>query len=320
MNYRPILSPSCSIVQCMKILGGDSTKTSGQSVALDSVTVGPNRLRTIIRTHSLAFYFILAFLITWVVMIPYTLSVWGIIPGNWVIVEYLSSFGPTLAAITLVGTIEGKPGLQGLWKRVRDWRIGWPWFLLIFVAMPFLVLVGSIVQPGALADFLGMSAQTVVQYPLYFLIVAVVGGPLGEEIGWRGFALPRLQPRYGPLWGTLTLGVLWACWHLELFLTPIQGGGPGTGWSTFFTNFPIFFVFVVALAIVMTWVFNHTRGSLFASIYVHNDVDAPTYALIPPFPAVGRTTLILGAAIGYGALAILILIRTYGRLGYQPSK
>jgi len=276
--------------------------------------------KKLIRNHPLSFYFFLAFAITWGVMIPYTLSVWGIIAGDWTIAFYLSSFGPTFAAVTLVGIIEGKTGLQGLWKRAGQWRVGWPWLLFIFAVMPFLTLLVNIAQPGALAEFLGISALTVVRYPLIFCIVLVVGGPLGEEIGWRGFALPRMQPRYGPLWGTLALGILWACWHLELFLTPDQGGGPGTGWSTFFTNFPIFFVFVVALAIVMTWIFNHTHGSLFAAICAHNGVDAPIYALIPPFPAVGRTTLVLGGAIGFGVLAALILIRTRGQLGYQLSK
>jgi uncharacterized protein len=58
--------------------------------------------------------------------------------------------------------------------------------------------------------------------------VFLLGGPLGEEPGWRGFVLPRLQPRFGPLGGTLLLGFLWGCWHLPEFLTPIEHGGPGT--------------------------------------------------------------------------------------------
>jgi membrane protease YdiL (CAAX protease family) len=245
--------------------------------------------------------------------------VWGVIPGDWTVAFILHTFGPALAAIGVIGTIEGKTGLQGLRNRIRQWHVGWNWLLFIFAVIPALVILGVVVQPGALAGFLGISALTIVRYPLYYFGVWFGGGPLGEEVGWRGFALPRMQPRYGPLWGTLLLGVLWACWHLEDFLTPAQGGGPGTAWTTFFTNFSIFLTLVLALSIIMTWIFNHTRGSLFAAISAHASVDTPQLALIPLFPAVGNTSLILGSAMGLGVMAVLILIQTRGRLGYQLS-
>ena len=273
----------------------------------------------VIRKHPLFFYFLLAYAITWILLIPYTLSAWGIIQGDWTVAFILHTFGPALAAIALTGIIEGKTGLQGLRDRVRQWRIGWQWLLFIFAVIPTMLMLGVIVQPGALAGFLGVSALTIIRYPLYYFGVWFGGGPLGEEIGWRGFALPRMQPRYGPLWGTLLLGVLWACWHLEDFLTPAQGGGPGTGWVTFLTNFPIFIVLVLALAIIMTWIFNHTRGSLFAAISAHASVDTPQLALIPLFPAVGNTSLILGGAMGLGVLAVVILVQTRGRLGFQHT-
>lgn len=88
-------------------------------------------------------------------------------------------------------------------------------------------------------------------YPVSFVVV-FFGAALPEEIGWRGFALPRMQPRYGPLWGTLLLGVLWAFWHLLYFLTPDHGGGPGTSLAPFLISFSVFFLMVVALAIIFT--------------------------------------------------------------------
>ena len=276
-------------------------------------------VRQAIRKHPLFFYFLLAYAITWILLIPYTLSAWGIIQGDWTVAFILHTFGPALAAITITGVIEGKKGLQGFRNRVRQWRVGWQWLLFIFAVIPALLMLGVIVQPGTVVGFVGVSALTVIRYPLYYFGVWFGGGPLGEEIGWRGFALPRMQPRYGPLWGTLFLGLLWACWHLEDFLTPAQGGGPGTGWETFLTNFPIFLTFVLALAVIMTWIFNHTRGSLFAAISAHASVDTPQLALIPLFPAVGNTSLILGGAIGLGVVAVAILIQTRGRLGYLVS-
>jgi membrane protease YdiL (CAAX protease family) len=156
-----------------------------------------------------------------------------------------------------------------------------------------------------------------VSYPLNYVAIWFAGGGLGEEIGWRGFALPRMQPRYGPLWGTLLLGVMHCFWHGEEFLTPAQGGGPGTGWTPFVTNLPIFLLLVLSFSIIMTWIFNHTRGSLFAAISAHASVDAPQAALLPLFPAVGVTSMLMGAAVGLGVPALLILILTRGQLGYS---
>ncbi len=142
---------------------------------------------------------------------------------------------------------------------------------------------------------------------------------LPEEIGWRGFALPRMQPRYGPLRGTLLLGVLWGFWHLLYFLTPDHGGGPGTSFATFLTSFAIFLLFIVALAIIFTWVFNHTQGSVFISSLLHTSIDTPQAVWIPLFLAVNETSMNLAALIGFGMPALLIVILTRGRLGYQPD-
>ena len=266
--------------------------------------------------HPLPFYFFLAYAITWVLLIPYTLSVWGIIGGDWTAAFILHTFGPAIAAIIVTAAVEGKGGVLGLRDRIRQWRVGWRWLLFIFAVIPAMLMVGIFIQPSALTGFLGVSALDAVRYPLYYFGIWWGGGPLGEEIGWWGFALPRMQPRYGPLWGTLLLGVLWAFWHLEDFLTPSQGGGPGTGWTTFFANFSIFFLLVLSLAILLTWIFNHTRGSIFAAISAHASVDTPQLALIPLFPAVGVTTLNLAALVGFGVPAILIVVATRGRLGY----
>jgi membrane protease YdiL (CAAX protease family) len=181
--------------------------------------------------------------------------------------------------------------------------------------------MGVIIQPGALAGFRGDNPiRLFVMYAINFVIIWFGGGPLGEEIGWRGFALPRLQPRYGPLRGTLLLGLLWCLWHLPQFLTPIQGGGPGTGLAKFLTNFSLFFLLVLALAIIFTWVFNHTRGSIFIAITAHASVNTPEAVLLPLFVGVSYTGLLLAAASGFGVAALVILFVTRGRLGFQANR
>ncbi len=185
--------------------------------------------------------------------------------------------------------------------------------------IPAACLVGMLVLPGAAGTFEGLTASLLVSYPFVFVAVAFGGGPLGEEIGWRGFALPRLQLRYGALLATLLLGVLWACWHLPEFLTPSQGGGPGVGLAAFYQQFPIFLLMVIALSIIFTWVFNNTLGSLFLVILLHTSFDTFGSTVQPLFSASIVTSTNLPFLIGMGLLAVPILALTRGRLGYAGA-
>ncbi len=179
--------------------------------------------------------------------------------------------------------------------------------------------------PGAASSFQGFPNSSIVYFLVFslvnFILIFFGGGPLGEEPGWRGFALPRLQTRYGALKGTLFLGVVWTFWHLPDFLTSAQGGGPGTGWSDFFTNLPIFLVMVLAISIVMTWVYNNTRGSLFIAILLHAAIN--TTSIIPPlFAPKNMSVMTLGnLAMLFGIVlpAVVILIATRGKLGYHQE-
>jgi len=270
-----------------------------------------------IQQHTLFSYFFLAYAISWILFIPYVLAEWGILQGDYTLFYILHVFGPALAAIVVTAIIAGKSGLHELRHHIRHWRAPWQWYLFILVGIPALVMLGMILQPGALESYKGFTTSLLVGYPFY-LIATFFGVGLGEEPGWRGFALPRTQSRFGSLWGTLFLGVLWSCWHLPDFLTASKGGGPGTDFATFLTNFPFFTVAVMSLAVIMTWIYNHTGGSLFIAILVHASVDAPEVAgWTALFPAVSMIGLHWALLIGFGMPALLILILTRGWLGYQ---
>ena len=286
---------------------------SGQSTSLLSV------MQRWVREHPLLSFFILAYAISWILSIPFILSEWDVLRGDFKLVFVIKSFGPFAAAYFLTYLLEGKEGVARLLRRIRQVKAGWIWYLFILLGIPALILAGILVQPGKWTNFQGLTPAVLVQYLITFVVVAFGGGPLGEEPGWRGFALPRIQRRYGPLWGTLLLAVMWTCWHLPDFLTSAQGGGPGTGFSAFLVNFPIFLVLVTAIAIILTWVYNHTGGSIFIAILVHASINTPQVVLAPLFPAVDTTSLNLAALLGFGLVAILIVILTRGRLGYQPE-
>jgi CAAX protease family protein len=140
-----------------------------------------------------------------------------------------------------------------------------------------------------------------------------LGGPLGEEPGWRGFALPRLQRAYGPSVGSLILGSIWAFWHLPLFWAPAWNLPPTI------LNIVMFVIAAIAFTIVMTWVFNNTRGSLFMAVLVHTSFDTFLAILNKAFPVpivndYGSNVPVL---LGLGVLAMVLIVLTRGRLGYQ---
>ena len=298
-----------------RIVFTEPSETSGQP------TGALKGLKRTMRKHPLFSFFFMAYAFSWLISTPYVLSSWGILPAGYNLALLLFALrayaGPTLAAIIVTSITDGRGGLHRLRHRITQWRAGWRWYVFILVGIPALLLLGVIVQPGLLASFQGLS-RVIVSYPIVFVAVFLEIG-LPEEIGWRGFALPRMQPRYGPLWGTLLLGVLWGFWHLLYFLTPDHGGGPGTSFATVLISFLIFLLMVIAFAVIFTWVFNHTQGSVFISALLHASIDTPQAVWIPLFLAVNETSLNLASLIGFGVPAVLIVILTRGRLGYQSA-
>lgn len=165
--------------------------------------VGPSELRQVIRAHSLLSFFVLAHAGSWIISTPYIPSDWGLLPGDHTALFILKPFaGPTAAAVVMAGVMDGREGLQGLRRRLTQHGAGWGWWVAILAGAPILLLLGIAAQPGTLPGFRGLSHPILVRYPVYFALV-FFGVALPEAVGWRGFALPRMQPRYGPLWGTL---------------------------------------------------------------------------------------------------------------------
>ena len=277
-------------------------------------------LPQIMRKYPLVWFFLIAYTFSWIVSIPYILAQWGILHGDFIIIFVIKSFGPFVAAYVMIRVLEGQAGVLRWRQSIRLVRAGWQWYLFILLGIPALSLLGIVVLPGALASFKGFPPPFLVTYLVSFVLIFFGGGPLGEEPGWRGFALPRLQARYGALPGTLLLGVLWVFWHLPDFLTDAQRGGPGASLTTLFTiNFPIFFLMVMGMAVIFTWVFNHTRGSLFIAILLHTSINA--FGMVQPlFTAKSMTSTDLFMCIGMVVPALLIIILTRGQLGYQPNQ
>ena len=128
--------------------------------------------------------------------------------------------GPFLSAFIMTAITEGTAGIGHLLRSLVLWRVGFKWYLFALIGLPAIMVLSVIILPGALSSFQGFAGVAPLPTLALFVYIFFLGGPLGEEPGWRGFALPRLQRRYGPLAGSVILGPLWGCWHLPIFWIP----------------------------------------------------------------------------------------------------
>jgi membrane protease YdiL (CAAX protease family) len=274
---------------------------------------------SLISRYPLISYFVIAYVGSWIIVLPYLRSASGagLLPFHWPVPFAVSAAlapfaGPFLAAFVMTGATEGKPGICRLLGRIVQWRVGIIWYLFALVGIPAITVLGAIVVPGVLASFESPAPALVLTYPTSFALALIIGGPLGEEPGWRGFALPRLQRIYGPLGASLVLGPLWACWHLPYFWMP-EWGTPKSG----VLDMVWYGLAAIALTIIYTWVFNKTKGSLLIVILMHASNDA--FFINQLFLAPIVTDSLLPFVIGFGATALLLVLLTRGRLGYLPS-
>src|SRR5262245_18637067 len=271
----------------------------------------------VLSRYPLIFFFIIACAGSWLVVLPYlrTANGAGLLPFAWPVPFAVSAAlapfaGPFLAAFVMTGVTEGTPGIRRLLGRFVQWRVGLRWYLFALFGLPAIMVLGAIVLPGVLASFTAPPLSLLLTYPIALVTTLVIGGPLGEEPGWRGFALPRLQRIYGPLGGSLVLGPLWSFWHLLYFWMPEWGTPKETGLDIVW-----FVLALTAATIIYTWVFNKTKGSLSSLFFCTLPMMHSSPSGSFPVPIV--TDSLLPTAIGFGMAALLLVVLTRGRLGYQ---
>jgi membrane protease YdiL (CAAX protease family) len=221
------------------------------------------------RKHSLLAYFILAYAFSWLVGIPLALRAQGIIrmqiPFS---LHYLIAYGPMLSALIVAGLTGGVSGLKTLFSNMTRWRVKPRWWL--FAATPLVfyflttcvlwLLQGKPIDVITLGEIDFLPPLGLLALPLWILTFGI-----GEETGWRGFALPRLQKGRSALSATIILWVLWALWHLPLF----------------FYTYPVsvipgFLIGLLAGSIIFTWLYNSTRGSVLMTALWHGAFNFTT--------------------------------------------
>lgn len=215
-----------------------------------------NQTTAFLKRHSLVIGILLMFALTWLIDLANS----GILPIQFPFIVYLFlGWGFVFAAVIMTGLILGRDGVVALLKRYLLWRVGWKWYLAAFLLPPALIALAVYIH----AEFTGTSPDfsTVMAYKIFgesaylplfilpFFLIDLIAN--GEEIGWRGYVLPRLQAKHGALTSTLILGVIWGFWHLPKFLSH---------WNT--VTFAWFMAHVIAVSVLYTWLYNGTKGSL----------------------------------------------------------
>jgi len=260
-----------------------------------------------IKKHPLVTFFILAFALTW---IGSTIYYFALPHSGQVLPAFLRTpsgifwyYGPCLAAIIVTRLTGGKGSVRQLLKRLLDWRVNWKWYAFIVLyplALHLTVthldwLLGGPAPISFQAEGVPAGNKWLVLIGLVIFQVLVRG--IGEETGWRGFALPGLQSRWNGLAASLILGLLWGLWHFH----PANFGLFSVGGIFIFFN-------IFLTTPIFTWVYNHTKGSLFMAALFHMTLNVAEFVAPIGMIEAGLTRNLLQIAMLLVTIAALLLL------------
>lgn len=266
----------------------------------------------------LALFFVLSYAISWAIWIPmviyYLQNPFQVtpLPLPFLLLALVGGFGPTFSALIVTGIDDGSKGVRKLLSRWLIWRVGVRWYLSI----P-LITIG--IRLGAIGLYVlttGVSSQVNMGlWYMFFLnfLMAIVGGPLTEETGWRGYALPRLQASHSALTSSLILGVLWTFWHTPGFFVPGMAlPAVPLDWLVVLN----FLLRVMSVAVLFTWLFNNTKGSIFIAFLFHAAVNSVPQTMFRIFSFGAENTDVIfwvsWFTVGLQWLLVTVLIVVFG--------
>lgn len=242
--------------------------------------------------RSVVAFFALAFAITWGAQLPGALAAVGILPGpveRYLPLMGLGAFGPALAAWRCARAEGGREGGRALLRPLRAWRVGAGWYVFALAHSGAAFVAGMAVYEAVTGRDVG--PWFYVPHEAATLTAALVFS-LGEEIGWRGYALPRLQRVVGPLAASALIGAAWCAWHALMFVAS------GSSLGLLASLLPFF----VAGSVVYTWIYNRTGGSLLLVVLAHigahlNNSNKPLPANVTPVMVHSAAYVALTAAV-----------------------
>lgn len=246
-------------------------------------------------TGSLVTFFLLTYVVTWTAFL--SVAVLGIPADSTAgtVLVLLGAYSPSIVALSLTGRAEGREGVGALLARVFQWRVAARWYVFAAGYMAAIKLAAALIHRAATGAWPRFQLDGWYLIPL--AIAFSTPFQAGEEIGWRGYALPRLANRFGLSGAGVVLGLIWAAWHLPQFFIPEA--------DTYRQSFSVYAIQVTALSVAMTWLYAHTGGSLLLVMLLHAAVNNSKD--IVPSAAAGGANLFALSASPVGWLTLILL-------------
>jgi len=234
----------------------------------------------VLKRLQLPLFFLMAFIISWAIWIPQAAATLGICKSAISIesaLNLIAVWGPGLAAIILSVLAKSKEGAKKLFRPIKYWRVGIHWYIFVLfypiskwlVAYIIDTLLGQSYKLGSspILSFFNLPEQAIM---IPIAVVSTFLNTLGEEVGWRGFALPKLQVKYTAFVSTIIIGLFWGFWHIPMWIA--QG----------YMDLSLLHIItktlsIVPLAIIFTWVYNSTKGSLLLVWLFHASITITGY-------------------------------------------
>ena len=246
-------------------------------------------------------FFLLTYALMWACFI--TVAVAGIpiyAPLGGVLV-LLGTFAPSLMALWITARTEGEGGVRVLLGGVLRWRVPARWYLFALAYIPAIKLTAAVVHRLATGEWPRFGDE-----PWYLILPAIaVSTPVqaGEEIGWRGYALPRLAARFGLARASILLGLIWGCWHLPQFFIPEA--------DTYGQSFFVYVLQVTALSVAIAWLYARTNGSLLLVMLLHSAVNNAKDIVPSAVPGANSTFGLSASLVAWLTVTLLWICAAY---------
>jgi uncharacterized protein len=264
--------------------------------------------------HSLLKFFFITFAITW----PCFSAVAAFSAGAALTfaglrgpILFLGIFAPAIVALSLTARAEGSEGVLGLLRRLVQGNVAIRWYLFAAGYMAAVKLAVALLHRVFLGAWPRFGTD-----PWYIIVGAtifslIVGGQSGEEIGWRGYALPRLANRFGYAAASIVLGVIWALWHLPLFFVRDA--------DKYGQSFIMYTLQVTAISVAMAWLYQRTNGSLLLTMLLHSAINQSKGIVPSGVPGATNSFTVSASIVGWMTVAVLWLCAGYFLISMRRS-
>ncbi|MFN8473967.1 MAG: type II CAAX endopeptidase family protein [Anaerolineae bacterium] len=264
-----------------------------------------------VRRHAVAIYFILAYVVTWTLIViivqPQQLLRGSVGTPQFLLIWVAMLIGSGGMGVLLTALLTGRAGLRELFGGMKRWHVGWRWYAPLLIVPLVAGAVSAVLAqtaPGYVPTIIAAGDKTLPM--VMFLVVAF--GTFVEELGWTGFANRRLRGHYSTLTIGLVIGVLWACWH---FMGDFVGSRANYA-ELFPFHFLVFWLVpLVAFRVLIVWVYDHTESLLMAQL-MHASYS-PVLFVLSPSAVTGRESVVYEASFAVLLCLVVAVIMLFDR-------